>query len=74
MLRAVDDPSGTRRVAVVLTEDAYEVLNRARIAAARDARRPTPTLSAFCGSLLEAVAASTDPVEIERRINGEDGA
>lgn len=70
MLRALDDPADTRRVAVVLSEDAYHVLNRARVAAARSAGKPTPTLSVFCGDLLAAIAASSDPVEIERRISG----
>lgn len=68
MLRALDDPPDTRRLAIIVSDDAYDVLNRARIAAAASAGRPAQRMAEFVGDLVEALAQGLDPVEIERRI------
>lgn len=68
MLRALDDPEGSHRVAIVLSDDAYDVLNRARIAAGVSGGAPPQRMCDFIGQIVEAVAQGFDPVEIEQRI------
>lgn len=70
MLRLVDDPPETCRLAIIVSGDAYDVLNRARIAAAVLAGRPPQRMAEFVGALVEAQAQELDLVEIERRIAG----
>ena len=54
-VRLVSDPAGTQRVAILISQEVYEALNDARIAAsARDGRRRT--LAEFIGALVEALA------------------
>lgn len=67
MLTLVGDPAGTRRLSITVSHDAYDVLNRARIAASiADGRERT--LAEFVGAIVETFAQDCDPVAETRAV------